>query len=42
MVVTGRASRRGAVFEHYLSRRLHNLSVQPQLLSVLGELVQAP
>lgn len=39
MVVAGRASRRAAVFEHYLSRRLHNLANQPQLLHVLGELV---
>jgi hypothetical protein len=41
MTTVGRASRRGAVFEHYLSRRLHNLANQPQLLHVLAELVPA-
>jgi hypothetical protein len=41
MLVVGRASRRAPVFEHYLSRRLHNLATQPHLLHVLAELVQA-
>jgi hypothetical protein len=41
MVVVGRASRRAPVFEHYLSRRLHNLATQPHLLHVLEDLVQA-
>jgi hypothetical protein len=37
----GRASRRGAVFEHYLNRRLHNLAQQPELLHELQGLVRA-
>jgi hypothetical protein len=38
IVFSGRSSRRGTVFEHYLARRLHNLANQPELLHVLESL----